>query len=165
MFCPDCGKENTDNKYFCGNCGTCLVRSPTNKPVPLKSKNNNFIIGLIVFIILGAIFYNPIMGYLNTNYLGKPSLHIGEFNAVPDFWSGEIQFKFQVYNSGNGAAKNVYATIGIEDAISGKSLTSKQVYVGNLNPGESKDITAGLPSPTNLTNIKYSVSFPPDWLR
>jgi len=165
MFCPKCGKEKPDDKQFCGECGTSLVRSPTNEQVPPKSKNNNFIIGLIVFIILGAIFYNPIMGYLNTNYLGKPSLHIGELNAVPDFMSGDLQFKFQVYNSGNGVAKNVYATIGIEDAISGKSLTSKQVYIGNLNPGEIKDITARLPYTGSYTNMKYTVALPPDWLR
>lgn len=165
MFCPKCGKENPDTNQFCGNCGVPLVRSPTNKQLPPKSKNNNFIIGLIVFIILGAIFYNPIMGYLNTNYLGQPSLHIGELNAVPDIMSGNLQFKFRVYNSGNGAAKNVYATIGLEDATSGKSLTSKQVYVGNLNPGEIKDITAGLPYTGSYTNTKYTVALPPDWLR
>jgi len=68
-FCPKCGKENANNKSFCGGCGTSLVRGPTDKQVPPKSKNNNFIIGLIgliFFIILVAIFFNPI-GYLNTN--------------------------------------------------------------------------------------------------
>jgi hypothetical protein len=73
MFCPKCGNEKPNDKQFCGECGVPLVQSPTNKQLPPKSKNNNFIIGLIVFIILAAIFYNPIMGYLNTNYLGKPS--------------------------------------------------------------------------------------------
>ena len=68
MFCPNCGKDNDNSKSFCGNCGTSLVRSPAN-PIPHKPKNNNLIIGLIgliVCIILVAIFFNP-LGHLNTN--------------------------------------------------------------------------------------------------
>lgn len=64
---PKCGKEKPADKQFCGECGTPLIRSPTKEQVPTKSKNNIFIIGLIVFfIIFVAIFFNP-MGYLKTN--------------------------------------------------------------------------------------------------
>jgi hypothetical protein len=164
MFCPDCGKENDSSKSFCTKCGAALIRNPANKTEPSKPTNHTFFIGLIIFIVLCLIFYNPIMGYLNTNYLGKPSLHLGEFDTVPNFLSGDVQYKFQVYNSGNGAAKNVYATIGVTDTKSGESLASKQVFVGNLDPGESKIITATLPYSSNYAGAKFTVSLLPDWL-
>jgi predicted nucleic acid-binding Zn ribbon protein len=163
MFCPECGKYNDDKRTFCSECGIFL-RKYQKKQVQSKSSPTikwSPLIIIVLFLLIIGIFSPGILdlaNLLDSNFFGSPNLHLGEFNIEPDIWSGKMVYKFQVYNSGNGNAQNVYASIGIENTITGNIIASKEVFVGNLKPGESRTITASLNYDGDYKNIKNTVS-------
>ncbi|KQC14285.1 MAG: hypothetical protein APR63_05840 [Desulfuromonas sp. SDB] len=80
-------------------------------------------------------------------YLPKPNLQYnlltqeGEWSLTKGcYWTAE----FQVYNSGDAAAKNVYAHVQLIKDGNEAIRDSQNIYVGNLNPGESSTICVEL---------------------
>ena len=71
MNCPNCGKNNEDNKKFCTSCGQKLSKIQENKAVQQCNSNSNYIIerstslnyikyiigGIIVLVVIFLIFY------------------------------------------------------------------------------------------------------------
>lgn len=65
MKCRNCGKDNPPNSKYCTNCGSDLE---TQGNIPVKEKNNTTLIitiGLIIIIILIAIFGIAIYGLVS----------------------------------------------------------------------------------------------------
>lgn len=73
-------------------------------------------------------------------FLGTPHVQIGDTSGLN--WFGSLKIDFQIYNSGNADAKNVEATVALfENESSISPLETKQIFIGNLAPGESKTLT------------------------
>ncbi len=67
---------------------------------------------------------------------------------------------YQVYNVGDGAAKNVYLTIKLTRSGSNVVDDSKRIYVGTLQPGASTTVSADLDGDYDKEyNIHSSVSY------
>ncbi|HDQ07303.1 MAG TPA: hypothetical protein ENN44_00735 [Methanoculleus sp.] len=108
---------------------------------------------LLVFVSGCTSSGNPF-----NNYIPKPNLESNLLTQEGDwslsqgyFWTAE----FQIYNSGDATAKNVYATVQLvkpNNAI----RDSKRIYVGNLNPGDSTVIYVELDCDYD-DDTKYSV--------
>lgn len=56
-FCPNCGKENSDEAVFCMQCGTIFSRA--NEPV-IQDKPSVGLCILAVFIPLFGLIYWPV---------------------------------------------------------------------------------------------------------
>jgi hypothetical protein len=155
MFCPKCGNENPDTNQFCGKCGTTLPSqaSSLQTPPPLKNKGMGYVWVLIIIILLIAIWCMLISPYNPTQLKYSSDLHIGEATGINGFNS--LTIKFQIYNSGNAKATNVQATVKILD-VNNKILASKGVYVGNIDPGDSKTITTSIQG-TFPQSSKYQI--------
>lgn len=161
MICPKCQKENPDSQAYCGSCGFSL-NHPAQKESPKKTNSKGNIVAIICILI--AIGFFIILILPTVALFGTPEVHLSELHGTPNPLTGEFIFKYQVYNSGNGKATNVYTTISLKDK-SGNTIASKQVFVGNIDPGQTIPITATLPYSGSYSNIEYSVSIPPDWLK
>lgn len=100
---------------------------------------------LIIFVSTGLWFLYVTNG---PSLLGKPSLGIDDINSVQGFTGTTITFR--IYNSGNAASENTKVTIEIYPE-EGQILESKTIYIGKLNPGESKQMTTKMES-ANIKN-------------
>ncbi len=145
MLCPKCGTENSDQNKFCGKCGTEIQSPPALEPSSKPLLNGGYLIGLLwlfgLFIVLGVAGCLVISLNHSAHSPFGPSLHVDDNTGVN--WFGIVKFQFRVYNSGYAPAKNVEATINIM-GTKGELLTSKAVYVGNLDPGKSTTITTNV---------------------
>jgi len=127
MNCKKCGHQEDNNGKFCHQCGAVLKN---DKKIPIFNLIILiiFLMGLLALVLIstGTIF-------------GKPHLNIGDSTGTN--WFGQLKIQFQIYNSGDAPAKNVYADIQIIDKDQITIIKSKSIFVGNLQPGESKTIT------------------------
>lgn len=152
MFCPQCGLQNKDEAKFCQECGTRIV--PEKKP-PVSSKTDTSIgIIIILVMVLAFIWSISMMGVIHIPFFGKPSVHVADTEGVS--FLGTAKIKFQIYNSGDGTANNVYANVQIINPDNLAVLQSKKVFVGNLAPGESKTMTTTI-SGNVPTDSKFRV--------
>lgn len=154
MFCPQCGLENKSDAKFCQECGARIKPAPKQLTSPKNGKWVNIII--ISIIALAFLWYILILlGGAHIPGFGKPEIHIGDKQGI--IILGTINIQFQIYNSGDASANNVYAIVQVINPDSGKILSSKKVFVGNLAPGESKSITSSIkgdfPSSSKFTII------------
>ncbi len=156
MICPKCGIENPSDNKFCKDCGIPLTSAPQT-PHKKVNKLDKIIAIFIIIAAFGALLFIFTGGYP----LGKPSVHIDDIQGTPNLLLSSFQIKFHIYNSGNGKAEKIYAGIGLEDAATGKTINSKSVYVGNLNPGESRIVTGTIPYSGNYQNLKYYATVKP----
>lgn len=77
----------------------------------------------------------------------KPQLHISSVNSDSDwslskgcYWTAT----YQIYNTGDGAAKNVYLTVSLVNANTGYTRDSETRYIGTLSPGASQIVSVTL---------------------
>jgi hypothetical protein len=82
-----------------------------------------------------------------SQYLPHPELHTNLVDQ-DSHWSLSkgvyYSVSYQVYNSGDGAAKNVY--LNVQLVLDGSEIIddSKQVYIGTLAPGASQTVSLDL---------------------
>lgn len=153
MFCQKCGAENKDTAKFCQDCRLRFSNDENHK-IGSQKKGTWIVFGFCALILLLFIWSLLTSGMFNLSIFGKPSIHIDEAHGISLFGSATI--KFNIYNSGNAAANNVYALVNVIDPDTGKTLHSKRIFIGNLNPGESKSITTSLPDDIPAT-MKFTV--------
>jgi len=129
------------------------IQSPTLKPI-----KTGYLVGFlclfIFFLIFAAIVGLPITSKHPAPNPFSPSLHVGDRTGTN--WFGSLKIQFQAYNSGNAPAKNVEATINVIGS-EGELLTSKTIFVGNLDPGESKSFTTSIYG-SYPENSKYTIT-------
>lgn len=111
MFCPNCGKENSNESRFCDSCGSILKENHTQQPnVVVKTKSGGkvgLIIGIIAIIvilgggILAAIAIPAYNGYIQSskekvakNTAGTVAAYVAafysEYQRVPSYYEIDI---------------------------------------------------------------------------
>ena len=98
-----------------------------------------FVIVLLIIFMFGAKF----ILFGNSLPMGRPNIGIDDINGV-EGWTGTT-ITFRIYNSGNAAAENVRTTVEIYPE-EGPVLESKSIYIGKINPGESKQMSTKMES-------------------
>jgi len=150
MYCPECGIEIKDQSIGCEKCG-----KKVQKP---KRKDYGYfivfliIVGFFLLFILAILIYPSISPSLPIAQ--KPEVHVDEITAGYAF--GESAVMFHIYNSGKGAASNVFTQIDVINGDSGKIIASKRIFVGNLNSGDSKQMGTAIAHPY-YKNIKFRI--------
>ena len=103
---------------------------------------------IVITLILISLFLVFVSGCTSSGssfnyYLPQPNLEYNLLTQEGDwslsnglFWTAE----FQIYNTGDATAKNVYATVQLVKDNSNAIRDSTLIYVGNLNPGDSSVI-------------------------
>ena len=96
---------------------------------------------IILVAVLGLIFLIGLswIGWIHLPFFGKPDINIDEIKGNSGF-SGSV-ISFQIYNSGDAPARNVAVTITIYSGERTNPVESKHVFIGSLQPGESRHIT------------------------
>jgi hypothetical protein len=146
MYCPECGTEIKDQSIGCDKCGKKF-----EKP---KRKDYGY---LIVFLIIVGFSFFSIWAFLinpSSPIASKPQVHVDEISRGYAF--GQSAIMFHIYNSGNGVANNVFAQIYVINGDSGTTIASKRIFVGNLNPGDSKQMGTTI-THANYQNIKIRI--------
>ena len=117
MFCPNCGKKNTEKAIFCEDCGTKIEdNSPKEfrpKKVQKLTKKNKLIIGIasILILILISCFF-----IISKNY--KPS------EIAKDYFEALM----------NNDTDKLYKYLNVKDS----GLTSKKIFKAVTNSTSSK---------------------------
>jgi len=145
MICPQCKNQNDDNQAYCENCGTQLKQpniSPENNNQRKSYLKDIIAIFLIIFVIWLVAGQQSIILSLLGSPFGQPSAHIGEMSVTSNIWDGTTTFNIQVYNSGNAVAKNVYVDLTVYNSDKSKTLASKNLFVGNIEPGQTRTATS-----------------------
>ena len=66
MFCPECGKQLSDDSVFCEYCGARVDDEGSGAPQVQKSGSNN-----IIPVIIGGIILVTVVGVLLFYVMGK----------------------------------------------------------------------------------------------
>ena len=154
MFCPKCGMDNPESNAFCGKCGIKLQQNISkNSP----KKESRVWIALVILAVVStglvSLFLLTQIFAIHAPFVGKPSVHIDDQSGAQGFAGTKITFR--IYNSGDSTAQNVAAAITIYSPDGLIALESKQIYVGNLNPGDSKQLTVDMLTTGN--NLTYRI--------
>ncbi len=158
-LCPKCGTENPNDNKFCGKCGKDI--SPVTKSKKINgSKRNKYLISyaivILVIVSIGLIASNYLPSLFPSSLFpfGKPSVHVDDIKGTIKFTSTQISFR--IYNSGDAIARNVAVTISVSTDGIPNDVQTKHLYIGNIEPGESKQITTEVES-TNIKNKSFQI--------
>jgi hypothetical protein len=111
--------------------------------MPVTRENLTLLL-ILAAILIGLVSISPFSYYI----FGKSDVHVDDINGVQGFTGTTITF--QIYNSGNAASENTRVTVEMYPE-EGQILESKTIYVGKLNPGQSKQMTTKMES-SNVNN-------------
>jgi len=118
MFCKRCGYSLRENEKFCERCGEPAYiqrRETVNQPIQSKEfsenieteKNNKFLVGVIVVLIVTLLVCISVMGFIAaSNYTGSnkdennqvPEVAVIEKTETPDTNTEKIEIKPSTQN-------------------------------------------------------------------
>ncbi len=146
MYCEKCGAEILDESKGCEKCGKNIDQQ--------KKKDYAWILVLLFIVGMLAFFIWAILTNPYSPIALKPNIQVDDTSGSQGIGYSDVSF--QIYNSGNLKASNVYAKIDIVTADSEKVIASKTIFIGSLNPGDSRSMKTRVEH-TNSNNLKFRV--------
>ncbi len=152
MYCPECGTENKDIATFCLECGAKIKPKPKKKNAAIFAFLAVVVIIFLTWAFLSSALFAPMS---SASPFGRSQVHVDELTGTQGLQSATI--KFNIYNTGDTAAKNVYAKIDLSMDDFKTIFTSKSLFVGTINPGESRPITTEIPLAYTTQKFQFRV--------
>ena len=110
---------------------------------------------LLAVIGIGLLYSLSAIGLIhNIPFFGKPDINVDEIKGTTGFTGTKISF--QIYNSGDAPARNVAVTITIYSGERTNPVESKHVFIGSLQPGESRRVTTDMET-TGIKDAQFQI--------